>query len=498
MAKSILYIFLPCKKIYPAGIIYLAGFIHNHLPNSGQRILDLNFIDKKNRKKGVIKNIEEFNPDVIAFSWRDIQTFSPDEREPALETAFRFYYSGISDKIRAAFSGLGAILEYNNKINENLSYIRLAAENYPEKKVIVGGGAFSVFSEQISQKLPDNVVGIIGEGENAILKILKNVPDFDIRNSERSVSGKIFNFNNKDKSNYVKIENELPIDFEYITSIYPEFKNHFNEYIGIQTKRGCSQNCMFCVYNYIEGKDIRCRKPEIVASEIQSLCENWGARKIWFTDAQFIPDKDSILSCEKLLEEIIKRKLEIEWSGYIRVDNVGRNFAGKMVESGISMVELSITSGSQRIINNMNLGFELQDVFRGLNYLKDAEFEKEIILNYSLNAPGETKETLRESMKAYRKISKIFDKKNVRPFIFFLGIQPHTGLEKFAIRTGHLPENYNLMHLNPFTIKQLIYNPKPLDALIANSCIRAWNAKAENFGEFVFWEMEKKLQDGQE
>ena len=40
--NSILYIFLPCKKVYPIGVTYLADFIHRRKPEVRQRIVDLN------------------------------------------------------------------------------------------------------------------------------------------------------------------------------------------------------------------------------------------------------------------------------------------------------------------------------------------------------------------------------------------------------------------------------------------------------------------------
>jgi len=37
--NSILYIFLPCKKVYPIGVTYLADFIHRRKPDVRQRIV---------------------------------------------------------------------------------------------------------------------------------------------------------------------------------------------------------------------------------------------------------------------------------------------------------------------------------------------------------------------------------------------------------------------------------------------------------------------------
>src|SRR2546422_10258652 len=51
--KSILYIFLPCKPIYPVGCTYLADYIHKRHPEVRQRILDLSQIPPGERAKAV-------------------------------------------------------------------------------------------------------------------------------------------------------------------------------------------------------------------------------------------------------------------------------------------------------------------------------------------------------------------------------------------------------------------------------------------------------------
>ena len=46
--NSVLYIFLPCKKVYPIGVTYLADFIHRRKPEVRQRILDLSLYPARN------------------------------------------------------------------------------------------------------------------------------------------------------------------------------------------------------------------------------------------------------------------------------------------------------------------------------------------------------------------------------------------------------------------------------------------------------------------
>ena len=50
---SLLYVFLPCKKVYPTGITYLADFIHRRRPEVRQQILDLSLFPVAERSRAL-------------------------------------------------------------------------------------------------------------------------------------------------------------------------------------------------------------------------------------------------------------------------------------------------------------------------------------------------------------------------------------------------------------------------------------------------------------
>ena len=43
------------------------------------------------------------------------------------------------------------------------------------------------------------------------------------------------------------------VDFAYVESIFPGFREYLGGTIGVHTKRGCPFQCHFCLYNKIEG-----------------------------------------------------------------------------------------------------------------------------------------------------------------------------------------------------------------------------------------------------
>ena len=471
--NSILYIFLPCKKVYPIGVTYLADFIHRRKPEVRQRILDLSLFPDAQRSRAIRDAATEFKPDLVCFSWRDIQIFSPHEGDSSLEHAFNFYFaSNPLKRITASFAGLQQLYRYYSHIRAALSYPWLIAKEFPKAQIMIGGGAFTAFADQLIQKLPEGTIGILGEGEDAILKVI----DGQSLEHERYIlrEGKTVR---KGQQGAPALLDALTVDLPYLTSIFPQYTEYIGESIGVQSKRGCPYDCAFCLYPYIEGKRVRYRPPSMVVQDISQHYHQWGARRFWFTDAQFITGKEAYPQCTEILERILAEKLEIEWSGYIRTSLITPELAKLMVRSGVGDLEVAITSGSQEVLNDLHMGFKLERLYDGCRYLAEAGFKGKVILNYSLNSPKETEESLLQSVESYKKVAAILGEERVFPLMFFLGIQPNTDLEERLLEEGYLSAGYNPLMLTPTSIRKLLYNPAPLNSFIAKACLRAWERK---------------------
>jgi radical SAM superfamily enzyme YgiQ (UPF0313 family) len=471
--NSILYVFLPCKKVYPIGVTYLADFIHRRKPDVRQRILDLSLFPEAQRSSAVRDAATEFKPDLVSFSWRDIQIFSPHEGDSSLEHAFNFYFaSNPLKRIVASFAGLQQLYRYYSHIRAALSYPWLIAKEFPKAQIMIGGGAFTAFADQLIQKLPEGTIGILGEGEDAILKVIEG----QSLENERYIlrEGKTIR---KGQQGAPALLDALTVDLPYLTSIFPQYQEYLGESIGVQSKRGCPYDCAFCLYPYIEGKRVRYRPPSMVVKDISQHYHQWGARRFWFTDAQFITGKEAYPQCTEILERILAEKLEIEWSGYIRTSLITPELARLMVRSGVGDLEVAITSGSQVVLNNLHMGFKLERLYDGCRYLAEAGFKGKVILNYSLNSPKETEESLLQSVESYKVVASILGEERVFPLMFFLGIQPNTDLEQRLLEEGYLSAGYNPLMLTPTSIRKLLYNPAPLNSFIAKACLRAWERK---------------------
>lgn len=471
--NSILYIFLPCKKVYPIGITYLADFIHRRKPEVRQRILDLSLSPVSKRSQAIRDAATEFKPDLVCFSWRDIQIFSPHEGDSSLEHAFNFYFSSNPLKrITASIEGVKQLYRYYSHIYTILSYPWLIRKEFPKSQIMIGGGAFTAFADQLIEKLPEGTIGLLGEGEDAILKLIEGRSIEDERYIVKE-GGRI----RKGQQGSPALLDALTVDLPYLTSIFPQYREYQDDAIGVQTKRGCPYDCAFCLYPYIEGKRVRYRPPDMVVKDIAQHYHQWGTRRFWFTDAQFITGKEAYPQCTEILERIISEKMAIEWSGYIRTSLITPDLARLMVRSGVGDLEVAITSGSQEVLNNLHMGFKLERLYDGCRYLAEAGFKGKVILNYSLNSPKETEETLLQSVEAYKTVASILGEERVFPLMFFLGIQPNTDLEHRLLEEGYLSAGYNPLMLTPTSIRKLLYNPAPLNKIIAKACLKAWERK---------------------
>ncbi|MDH5473263.1 MAG: radical SAM protein [Gammaproteobacteria bacterium] len=495
-ARSVLYVRLPCWKIYPGGVIYVADYIHKQRPDMKQEILDLALVPSAQRRQTLKQTIQRLRPDVVAFSWRNMQSFGPHPEDDALDVVMNFDHSpNLWRRIKAAFSAFSIIFDYTYSRIRNFAFMNMTRKLLPDAKIVVGGTAVSIFGKYVAEKCPANSTIVIGEGEPAMLSIVDG-DDSTIGECYYKEANGHVHFH--DRQENFDLSSLTAVDFRYIESIFPAFNEYLGDYVGVHTKRGCPYQCHFCLYNKIEGHNQRYREPVEIVNEIESLNTHYGVNKIWFTDAQFCSTRRSTQHVELILDEIIRRQLKIKWTGYIRLNYLTPALAKKMLDSGLASLDLSFT-GTQEMINSLTLGYSLEQQMQAFQMFKDAGYTSQKVKLYMpLNAPGETVDTLLKTIDCIKDLYNMFGRDNVLPFIFFIGIQPGTPVEKLLIEQGYLDRNYNPLTLNPFTIKKLLYNPDPLGSIIARSYLEAvdsLDSNSEYIGRATMDNLERMLSE---
>ncbi len=499
MHDRILYVRLPCNPIFPIGVVYLADHIHKQFPAVSQRIFDLGAVPPLDYGPALDHCIDAFQPSLLVFSWRDIQIYAPvgGRGGNPLQYAFEFYYArNPLVRLRGALGGLRLAASYYTELWRNLGLIRRGlarSRRYcPTARVVVGGGAVSVFYEQLGRGLPQGTIVSVGEGEVLLEKVLRQ---------ESLAQERCYIVGETHPRDRLIHEAPAPVekaacDYDYIETIWPEFEYYFQTqdfYIGVQTKRGCPHNCCYCVYTVIEGKQVRINAADEVVAEMRQLYDR-GVRNFWFTDAQFIPARKYIDDAVELLQKILASGMtDIHWAAYIRADNLTPELCDLMVKTGMNYFEIGITSGSQELVRKMRMGYNLRTVLENCRDLKAAGFNDLVSVNYSFNVIDERPETIRQTIAYHRELERIFGADKVEPAIFFIGLQPHTHLEDYAFEQGILKRGYDPMSLMPWTAKKLLWNPEPLGSFFGEVCLQAWERNPHDFGREVMAILEECL-----
>jgi hopanoid biosynthesis associated radical SAM protein HpnJ len=164
-------------------------------------------------------------------------------------------------------------------------------------------------------------------------------------------------------------------------------------YVSFYTGRGCKSRCTFCLWpQTVGGHRYRVRSPGHVAEEIRNCMKMFPqVREYFFDDDTFT---DDLPRTEAIAREL--GKLGVTWSCNAKA-NVPRETLKVMKDNGLRLLLVGYESGNQQILYNIKKGMRI-DVAR--KFTKDChELGIKIHGTFIMGLPGETKETIEETIK---------------------------------------------------------------------------------------------------
>jgi len=187
----------------------------------------------------------------------------------------------------------------------------------------------------------------------------------------------------------------------FVTPVYKRdlvIENYFggylkHPYISFYTGRGCKSRCTFCLWpQTIGGHHYRTRSVGNVIEELAWAQKAFPQVKEFFFDDDTLTD--NLPRVEALAREI--GKLGIVWSCNAKA-NVPRSTLKILKENGLRLLLVGYESGNQKILHNIKKGMRI-DVAR--RFAKDCR-ELGIVTHgtFILGLPGETKETIEETIR---------------------------------------------------------------------------------------------------
>lgn len=268
---------------------------------------------------------------------------------------------------------------------------------YPLSVVIAGGPHATALPQDVLYEGFDAVVR--GEGENAILDILRNgitKPIYDITYMQDL---DLLPFPAWD---LINMENYVP-NIGVVGYMNTSEKREIN----MIATRGCTGKCAYCTK--YKGP-LRWRSIENIKEEIIILVDKYKVNRIFFVDDNIVINKPFLKSICSLMKD-----LSLPWHCLGRADQVNEGICMKMKDSGCMGIDFGIESGSQKILNIINKGTTVEQQANGIKSAYTAGLK--VRAQFMVGLPQETDDDHKENIKFMNNYGKYVAKWGIHIFV---------------------------------------------------------------------------------
>jgi len=244
---------------------------------------------------------------------------------------------------------------------------------------------------------------LLGEGEETLSELLHQLEASQEAKLE-SILGLAYKSNSQIIKNLkrpdIKNLDSLPfpawdlIDVQKYKKIWKEKHGYFS--MNMVTTRGCPYHCNWCA-KPIWGQRYNSRSPENVAAEMKWLKENYAPDHIWFAD-DILGLKPNWV--EKFADLLHEHDAVIPFKCLKRADLINEKTANALAKAGCKTVWLGAESGSQKILDAMDKGGTVEDIYQAAELLHKNNIEVGFFLQFGY--PSETWDDVQLTLKMVR------------------------------------------------------------------------------------------------
>ena len=294
-------------------------------------------------------------------------------------------------------------------VNQALNILRDYREVSVDLVTVMGGPHVSFDAENVllENKFVDFIVR--GEGEITFTELCENLGEekkySEIDGLSYRSDGQIVH--NK-KREFIEDINILPSPARHLLQL-SKYKA-IGLPVNMITSRGCPFECIFCVGSKMVGRKVRYFSVDRVVDEFEMLSK-MGFKQINIADDLFTSNKKR---CISICDEIVRRDIVHPWTAFARVDTVSVEMLTSLKKSGCIALCFGIESGNQEILDTVKKKTNLSACKEAVEMCYEAGIDP--MTSYILGLPGETPETVRQTVDLSKSLSKCYGYHILAPF----------------------------------------------------------------------------------
>jgi radical SAM superfamily enzyme YgiQ (UPF0313 family) len=186
------------------------------------------------------------------------------------------------------------------------------------------------------------------------------------------------------------------VDIPRYQAIWRERHGYYS--MNMATTRGCPYHCNWCA-KPIWGQRYNVRSPDNVVAELKWLKTTYRPDHIWFADDIMGLKPGWVHRFTELVEQ---QDARIPFKSLHRVDLLLRgDTIDALKRAGAKTVWVGAESGSQHILDAMEKGTRVEQIYEAARRLREAGIEVGFFLQFGY--PGETRDDIRRTFRMVRK-----------------------------------------------------------------------------------------------
>ncbi len=166
--------------------------------------------------------------------------------------------------------------------------------------------------------------------------------------------------------------------------------------LNMVSSRGCPHHCNWCA-RPIWGKSYHARSPRLVAEEMRLLKREYHPDRIWFADDIFALSGHW---AARFADALIATDARIPFKMQSRCDLMTRDTVATLEKAGCYEVWMGAESGSQRILDAMEKGIRVEQIYQARENLRRHGIRACYFLQFGY--PGETWPEIQDTVRMVR------------------------------------------------------------------------------------------------